>query len=94
MSSQVETILHPTDFSAHSQLALELACSLAREQTARLVLLHVAVPPVVIYKEQGELLPRPKITEVRPRISFSSCKYLMPTFAPNIESRKEKRPQR
>ena len=60
MSPHFETILHPTDFSAHSQLALELACSLAREQTARLVLLHVAVPPVVIYNEQGELLPRPK----------------------------------
>lgn len=60
MSLRIETILHPTDFSVCSQLAFQLACSLAREQAARLILLHVAVPPVVIYNEQGELLPPPE----------------------------------
>ena len=38
----IRTILVPTDFSASSEVALELACSTARAQGARLVLLHVA----------------------------------------------------
>lgn len=37
----VRTILHPTDFSATAAKALAVACSLARDQSARLVLLHV-----------------------------------------------------
>jgi hypothetical protein len=39
--SATTTILHPTDFSKHSQSALALAVSMAREKGARLVLLHV-----------------------------------------------------
>jgi len=42
----VRTILHPTDFSKHSEWAFRLACSLARDHRARLVALHVAPPPV------------------------------------------------
>jgi nucleotide-binding universal stress UspA family protein len=37
----IQTILHPTDFSDRSASALRLACSLARDQGARLVLVHV-----------------------------------------------------
>lgn len=43
-----KTILHPTDFSAHSEKALALAATIARDQCARLVLLHavpIEVPP-------------------------------------------------
>jgi nucleotide-binding universal stress UspA family protein len=43
------TILHPTDFSEHSEFAFRLACALARDYKARLVLLHVLPPPMVIY---------------------------------------------
>ena len=43
------TILHPTDFSEHSEFAFRLACALARDYKARLVLLHVMPPPMVIY---------------------------------------------
>jgi universal stress protein A len=39
----IRAILHPTDFSGHSQAAFRLACSLARDHGARLVVLH-AVP--------------------------------------------------
>jgi nucleotide-binding universal stress UspA family protein len=39
--SAIKTILHPTDFSEHSRCALALACSLARDQGARLIVLHV-----------------------------------------------------
>lgn len=56
----VQTILHPTDFSIHSDLALQVACSLARDHGARLVVLHVAHRPVVMYDEKGSLLPQPK----------------------------------
>jgi nucleotide-binding universal stress UspA family protein len=40
----IHTILHPHDFSEHSDAAFALACSLARDYHAKLVLLHV-VPP-------------------------------------------------
>lgn len=42
----LKTILHPTDFSAPSDYAFRLACSLARDHGARVVVLHVAAPPV------------------------------------------------
>lgn len=47
----VATILHPTDFSEHSEFAFRLACALARDYNARLVLLHVALPPIMVYGE-------------------------------------------
>ncbi len=37
----IRTILHPTDFSMHSEHAYGLACSLACDHGARLVILHV-----------------------------------------------------
>jgi nucleotide-binding universal stress UspA family protein len=40
----VRAILHPTDFSACSHHAFQLACALARNQGARLLALHVAEP--------------------------------------------------
>src|SRR5579875_485490 len=43
------TLLHPTDFSENSEFAFRLACALARDYKARLVLLHVLPPPMVIY---------------------------------------------
>jgi nucleotide-binding universal stress UspA family protein len=45
----IKTILHPTDFSVHSEYAFRLACSLARDHGARVVALHVLTPPVVAY---------------------------------------------
>jgi nucleotide-binding universal stress UspA family protein len=42
----IQTILHPTDFSPCSDLALQLAGSLARDYRARLVVLHVGRPPL------------------------------------------------
>jgi nucleotide-binding universal stress UspA family protein len=47
----VHTVLHPTDFSGPSSAALGLACALARDYGARLVVLHVVAAPVVIYAE-------------------------------------------
>lgn len=43
------TILHPTDFSEHSEFAFRVASALARDYNARLILLHVIAPPMVVY---------------------------------------------
>lgn len=42
----VHTVLHPTDFSGHSAPAFEVACALARDYAAQLVIAHVSLPPV------------------------------------------------
>jgi nucleotide-binding universal stress UspA family protein len=55
----IHTILHATDFSVHSDYALRLACSLARDYGARLVVLHVSAPPVVVYGS-GIVPPEPE----------------------------------
>ncbi|HQU43846.1 MAG TPA: universal stress protein, partial [Pirellulales bacterium] len=44
-----QTILHPTDFSPSAEQAFQTACSLAGQYAARVIVLHVAVPPVVGY---------------------------------------------
>jgi nucleotide-binding universal stress UspA family protein len=46
----VRTIIHPTDFSSHSMAAYGLACALARDYGARLVVVHVR-PPLVVFAE-------------------------------------------
>jgi nucleotide-binding universal stress UspA family protein len=51
MLPNIQTILHATDFSDRSQPAFQMACALARQLGARLILLHVAVPPVAVYGE-------------------------------------------
>jgi nucleotide-binding universal stress UspA family protein len=45
----LQTILHPTDFSEHSDYAFRLACSLARDYGARLLVLHVMEWPSLSY---------------------------------------------
>ncbi len=52
------TILHPTDFSALSEHAFHLACSLARDHGSRLIVLHVAELPVVGFG--GAMTPPPQ----------------------------------
>lgn len=43
----IRKILHPTDYSDPSRSALEMACALARDFGAELVVCHVAPPPVI-----------------------------------------------
>jgi nucleotide-binding universal stress UspA family protein len=47
----IHTILHPTDFSEHSEFAFRLACALARDYGAHLVVLHVEPWPAIVYSE-------------------------------------------
>ncbi|MGH7170676.1 MAG: universal stress protein [Gemmataceae bacterium] len=42
----ITTILHPTDFSAASEHAFQVACSLARDHGSRVIVLHVAELPL------------------------------------------------
>jgi nucleotide-binding universal stress UspA family protein len=55
----IRTILHSTDFSDSSAYAFRLACSLARDYGARLVVLHVAEQPVVVPIDGVAALPPP-----------------------------------
>jgi nucleotide-binding universal stress UspA family protein len=50
----IETILHPTDFSEPSANAFGFACTLARALNARLLVLHVYPPPIC----HGEVVAR------------------------------------
>lgn len=54
----IQTILHPTDFSDSAAHAFRLACSLARDHAAKLVVLHVAPP---FYPIVGEMIAIPPI---------------------------------
>jgi nucleotide-binding universal stress UspA family protein len=53
----LRTILVPTDFSERSAHAFGLACALARDHGARLVVLHVLAPPAAVY--MGVTPPEP-----------------------------------
>jgi nucleotide-binding universal stress UspA family protein len=55
----IRVILHPTDFSENSVYAFRLACSLARDYGARLVVLHVAEPPVIVPVDGMAAIPVP-----------------------------------
>ncbi len=43
----IHKILHPTDYSDASRPAFELACSLARDYSAELIVCHVSPPPII-----------------------------------------------
>jgi nucleotide-binding universal stress UspA family protein len=44
----IRTILYPTDFSRCSDYAFCVACALARDYNARLIIMHVHPPPVAM----------------------------------------------
>ena len=62
----IHTILHPTDFSDHSLCAFRVACALARDYNALLIVLHVDYLPAALY---GDVIatPRPADYETRLR---------------------------
>jgi nucleotide-binding universal stress UspA family protein len=71
----IHRILHPTDFSKRSEYALHLACALARDYGAELILLHVVEIPAAVYGE-GVMVPLPdfraeaeaRLAELRPTL--------------------------
>jgi nucleotide-binding universal stress UspA family protein len=58
----LKSILHPTDFSEHSRYAFRLACSLARDHGAKLIVLHVVptLGPEFIPLGEGESRLQPE----------------------------------
>jgi nucleotide-binding universal stress UspA family protein len=78
------TLLHPTDFSDRSEYASRLACLLARDYGARLVVVHVAVPPVVVYGE-GVVPPEPEVFRAQAQEKLDRLE------APGAELRLERR---
>ena len=70
----IKTILHPTDFSEPAAFAFRLACTLARDYGSRLVVLHVAEPPMAFAGEGVLMLPaavdlqplRERLQQLRP----------------------------
>lgn len=65
----LRTILHPTDFSEYSAHAFRLACALARDYDARLIVLHVQPTPVVAPFEGPLPLPQAETeAQVRERL--------------------------
>ncbi len=55
---QLRTILHPTDLSPRSEPAFQLACALASQYAARLIVLHV-IEPIMAYGEVGIVIEPP-----------------------------------
>ncbi len=80
--AQIQTILHPTDFSENSRYAFQTACALARENRATLIVLHVMIPSVsklqeapppdplrpVESQETGARLPWPRPSDPQIRV--------------------------
>lgn len=56
----IQTILHPTDFSPRSEAAFRVACALARDYGARLLVLHVLERPLFIYSGVMAAPPDPE----------------------------------
>jgi len=70
----IRRILHPTDFSELSHSAFELACALARDYSAELIVMHV-YPTSSIFAPDGIAVPLPmeepyelrvRLAEIRP----------------------------
>jgi nucleotide-binding universal stress UspA family protein len=55
----IQTVLHPTDFSERSDYAFRLACALARDYGARVIVLHVWSPPAAVFGDVASVPPLP-----------------------------------
>jgi len=80
----IRSILHPTDFSPRSEAAFQLACSLARANGARLLVLHVK-PTEVAYGEGYALPPEP--VETRTVLLGQLCRLRSPDPSIPVEHR-------
>jgi universal stress protein A len=65
----IQTILHPTDFSECSRAAFRMACLLARDQRARVIVLHVVAPEVVSSRVIGGPTPNVYRAEIEEHLN-------------------------
>jgi nucleotide-binding universal stress UspA family protein len=77
----IKTVLHPTDFSEPSGHAFRLACALARDYGARLVVTHVVPIPVYGTPEMGPMVPAPGIVEEEMRQALAELRPSDPAIA-------------
>ncbi len=82
----IRSILHPTDFSAHSEAAFRLACALARDHKALLIVAYVK-PPEVVIGELYALPPEPE--DVRTTLRDQLSRLRPPDPAIRVEHRLE-----
>lgn len=82
----IKTILFPTDFSERAESAFRLACALARDYDARLLICHVNMPATGVYGEMGVIPPpaadmeeslRRKLLSIRPEGDVAFEHYFM-----------------
>jgi universal stress protein A len=84
-------ILHPTDFSAHSDTALDMACSIARGTDAEVLILHVVPPPAshaeAVARRQDDSFwdeIQTRLHSVRPRDPAVAVSHLLEEGRPAI----------
>jgi nucleotide-binding universal stress UspA family protein len=80
-AAPIRTILHPTDFSAPCEEAFRVACALAKDQSARLVVVHVAVGPAVAMPH----MPVPPPLPQDPRETLEAMRQRFQASAPDIQ---------
>lgn len=68
----IRTILHPTDFSSYSDYAFRMACSLARDYGARVIVTHVAETPMPVFGD-GVVLPPPQVSREPLLAKLNEC---------------------
>jgi len=89
----IRVVLHPNDFSENSEPALNVARLLARDHGARLVVLHVAPPEVLI--NGSTMVPtdprvyRDALEEIRGRLEGPDLKFPVETRAVQGDSAAE-----
>jgi len=76
----IKTILHGTDFSERSGNAFRVACALARDYQARLIVLHVLPAPVVGYPD-GIILTQPEDYRAEARTKLQQLQPTDPSVA-------------
>jgi nucleotide-binding universal stress UspA family protein len=70
----VKTILHPTDLSEQSEAAYRVACAVAHDYGARVVVAHVLTLPLHAYRDFGPLLPDANTVAEEVRYSMRSLR--------------------
>ena len=74
----IRTILFPTDFSEYSLTAFHFACSFAAHYRAKLVIVHVKEPPVVVGELVAPFCLKPKRTKRHSSNSLQRCNLPIP----------------
>jgi nucleotide-binding universal stress UspA family protein len=79
-AAPIALILHPTDFSSPCEEAFRVACALARDLSARLVVVHVAgAPPVALPH-----MPVPPPLPADPREILEGMRHRLQASAPDL----------